>query len=108
MNIEKRIDKIMQKYGRTIGYGNSSLGQWHALVQPLRYKNKMYLQGTPTEIGRTEDGYYLYIGPADRSLFGDNVRLECEDMRFSVDKTERVYIADKVAYIWAVLRQEIM
>ena len=34
---------------------------YKAFLQPLRYKNKMYLEGTYTPIGRDNTGLYLYL-----------------------------------------------
>ncbi|MDR1464916.1 MAG: hypothetical protein LBJ11_06425, partial [Oscillospiraceae bacterium] len=45
---------------RSAGYG--------AFLQPLRYKNKMYLGGVNTRIGFNREGYYLYLGPAGHDL----------------------------------------
>ena len=39
---------------------------FRALIQPLRYKNKMYLDGTYTDIGKSTSGNYLYIATITR------------------------------------------
>lgn len=79
-----------------------------AFLQPLRYKNKMYLEGTYTPIGRDTNGLYLYIGPADHDL----TRLtrlarahDSENREFVIQRAEKVYRGEKVFYIWAILKE---
>lgn len=80
--------------------------EMRAFISPLRYKNKMYLYGVNTDIGYNPEGYYLYIGPpkADLESIADPV-IECGPDRYKTDRTEKVYYAEKVIYIWAVIRK---
>ena len=77
-----------------------------ALIQPLRYKNKMYLDGVYTEIGFNSQGHYLYIGPPtpDLTLAGESTRIECDSVSYRIDRAERVYNGSEVFYIWAIIR----
>ncbi len=75
----------------------------HAVIQPLRYKNKLYVEFQPSEVGRTDDGCYLYLGAAD-TVFATDDRLEFSSKKFVVERFEPVYLFGKPIYNWAVLR----
>ena len=60
-----------KKWGRTLVIENTDstrTAPFKGFIQPLRYKNKMYLYGVNTEIGYNSQGYYLYIGPPEHDL----------------------------------------
>lgn len=103
------VASLIKKYGREIsvhtpdGWDSKS---YAALIQPLRYKNKMYLEGTHTPIGTNRDGYYLYIGPPENNitLLPPDAYIRCGDTCYKIDRAEKVFIGEKVVYIWAVLR----
>lgn len=81
---------------------------FRAVVQPLRYKNKMYLDGTFTKIGKNTGGYYLYIGPPDHDVAGlaASARLvDADGKRYSIDRGEKVWFGNEIFYIWAILRE---
>jgi hypothetical protein len=103
------VNAILSKYGRdtrikdTTGWSTKS---FRAFIQPLRYKNKMYLEGTPTEIGVIDSGYYLYIGPPEHSFehLPSGYYIESAGKRFLVDRFEKIYKGNSVFYIWAVIK----
>lgn len=77
-----------------------------AFIQPLRYKNKMYLDGIYTEIGFNSQGHYLYIGPPkpDLTILSDSGYISADGTDYRIDRAERVYIGEEVFYIWAIIR----
>ncbi len=81
------------------------LNEMQAFICPLRYKNKMYLYGVNTEIGFNPEGYYLYIGPPEISLEGENGYIESGGEKYRIDRNERVYLGSEVLYIWAIIRR---
>ncbi len=96
-------------YGRTVALrdvNGRTLDSFKALIQPLRYKNKMYLDGIYTEIGFNSQGHYLYLGPPEPDLCalsaGDH--LYADGVPYQIDRAEKVYHNDKVFYIWAIIR----
>ena len=103
------LDKIFSLYGREAqlhdedGW-NSEI--YHCFIQPLRYKNKMYLDGIYTEIGFNSQGHYLYIGPPDIDLTqaSDSEFLKSDGISYQIDRAEKVYNAEKPFYIWAIIR----
>ena len=79
---------------------------YRALIQPLRYKNKMYLEGKHTDIGLSDTGYYLYIGPSDHDLtkIADDVVIICGNEKYVITRAERCFLGDEITHIWAILR----
>ena len=103
-----KINSITEQFGRSVELHveNGTKKSCKAFIQPLRYKNKMYLDGIYTEIGFNSQGHYLYIGPPepDLTLVSDNAYLSSDGMKYQIDRAERVYKADEVFYIWAIIR----
>jgi hypothetical protein len=55
---------LFQRFGRRMRLtGEDNDRAFYAFLQPLRYKNKMYLFGVNTPIGYNCQGHHLYIGP---------------------------------------------
>ena len=110
MNIS---DRVIKKYGRNTKLCNSDgtvVQSLKCIIQPLRYKNKMYTQGTPTEIGLAQSGYYLMIAPSafQPEKTDSNCYISDGDTLYHLDRSEKVYFGDKVMYVWAILREKSM
>lgn len=106
------LENLFKKYGRSVYITSEKLNSeiFNALVQPLRYKNKMYVAGTNTEIGLAEENYYLYIGPGNKDLrkMGASVMLHTADGKsYEVQKSEKIYNGESVFYIWAVIKEKV-
>lgn len=105
------IDKILDVYGNTVylsgtdGWKSSS---FKAFIQPLRYKNKLYQQGSYTPLGINKNNVYLYIGPAchDLTKLDNSYRIhDSENKKYIIDRAEKIIVKNSVIYIWAVIRQ---
>ncbi len=102
-----KIDNLIKLFGRTVNFNTADMTKsYKAFIQPLRYKNKMYLDGVYTQIGFNSQGHYLYIGPPDPDLTTaeDSAFLNSDGTKYRIDRAERVYNGDKVFYIWAIIR----
>ena len=78
-----------------------------AFIQALRYKNKLYLRGKFTEIGKNAQDYYLYLGPPEIDISkvdGMNTKLRIGDTYYLVYRSEKHYIKDQCVYVWAIIR----
>ena len=105
--------KLFGKYGVKMGYTVASSEKqsrdFSAFLQPLRYKNKLYLSGVPTELGYDGLNKYLLICPPDIDLDkidGINYRLCFGDNAYGVDHHETVYSCNEPLYIWAIIHKE--
>lgn len=104
-----KIASIFENYGRPAVFKSESgetLAEMKAFISPLRYKNKMYLNGVNTEIGYNSQGHYLYIGPPDPDLTAaeNNEYISCLGEKYRIDRAEKVYKGSEVFYIWAIIR----
>lgn len=100
----KQIKLLMKEAGQEVEItsgGETYLA--YAFLQPLRYKNKMYIELQPSEVGRVDDGCYLYLGPADTEFSADDI-LYANGRRFVAQRVEKVYLFSKPLYCWATLR----
>ncbi len=98
---------IFNTYGRRVEvHDGNTTKSCKAFIQPLRYKNKMYLDGIYTEIGFNSQGHYLYIGPPlpDLTTVSDSGYISADGISYRIDRAERVYMGEDVFYIWAIIR----
>ena len=112
MRKSDNLESLLKRYGRSVYITSEKLNSeiFNALVQPLRYKNKMYVAATNTEIGLAEENYYLYIGPGNKDLrkMGASVMLHTADGKsYEVQKSEKIYNGESVFYIWAVIKEKV-
>jgi hypothetical protein len=80
-----------------------------AIIQPLRYKNKIYLNGVPPELGYDSLKKYLLLSPADVDLSGidgTEVSLYVSNTHLSIDHTETVYFGNVPFYNWSIVSKE--
>ncbi len=82
---------------------------FQAFLQPLRYKNKIYLSHAPTELGYDTLQKYLLITSPDTPLElidGYTYNLYFNNIRFKVDHCEKVYFGKEPYYYWSVVSKE--
>lgn len=105
------INKILNTYGNTVYISSADGWQspiFKAFLQPLRYKNKLYQQGSYTPLGINKNNVYLYIGPSTHDLtkLNNSYRIHDKDnKKYTIDRAEKITVKDSVIYIWAVVRQ---
>lgn len=109
MSVTATLKKYVEKYGTTVSL--SSDGKvfgtpYRAFIQPLRYKNKMYLMGVRSKLGWIDQSHYLYIGPAEKDIAGltSAARIRSQNENFYIVKAENVHLGDNIFYNWAVIR----
>lgn len=105
------FDKILKEFGRTVflsGADGWKSEKFNAFIEPLRYKTKLYLNGEHTPLGINKNDVFLYIGPTrhDLTKLDGTYRLnDCDGVKYTADKAEKIYIGDRALYIWAVIRR---
>ena len=106
-DLAAKVKSLMERAGQELTIKNSngvSLGTIYAFLEPLRYKNKMYLELQPSVVGRIDDGCCLYLGPVDVEFGADDFIYNCEQKRFVVQRVELIYLFKKPLYRWAIVR----
>lgn len=103
-------DRWFDKIGVPAQYfdGLFDIYNYSAIIQPLRYKNKMYLNGSQTEIGFEGRKQFLLLCPAGVVFDGyhrSEAMVILGGYRYLVDRAEAVKIGNKVVYNWAIVRR---
>ena len=105
------MERFFNQFGRSV-YLSDGAGWrspvYRAFLQPLRYKNKMYLEGTYTVLGKDPNSLYLYIGSEkhDITRVPKNTRLTDSDgNQYLIQRAEKVCRGDKPYYFWAILKE---
>ena len=86
-----------------------SQSEFKAIIQPLRYKNKIYLNGVPTELGYDSMKKYMLLCSSRVELEKVNsvdTYLVYDTKRFRLDHCEKVYFKGKPFYYWAIVHRE--
>jgi len=99
---------LANKYGQPVTWHrdeNAAGETCFAFLQPIVYKNRQYLSRRPTPVGRTEPGRYMYYGPADLPLEGEDGWLTLGEQEYAVCQWEQVMDGAEVSHIQAVLRK---
>ena len=74
-------------------------------IQPMRYKNKMYIDSQYTKLGIVDESCFLYLGPPEYPLSeGTDTAVKVGGVAYNCVKTETVLAGTQAAYTWAILR----
>lgn len=111
MPADKIPSALFKKMGVTLSIksGEETVSSFSAFLQPLRYKNKIYLRGVATELGYDSLKKYLLLSPADVDLTdvdGTNRALYFGSIHLSIDHTETVYLGKTPYYNWTIVSKE--
>lgn len=76
-----------------------------AVIQPLLYKNKMYVDNEMTAAGEVDSGCFLYLGPPEHRLdTAEDAVISCRRGDYRVVRADVLYWRDDPAYVRAILR----
>jgi len=110
---KKQIEKLIRTFAgpSTIYSSTVSPGIAHSygFVQPLRYKNKMYVDTRMTELGLDDDGRFVYIGLPESLLTdtaGNGRKIDVGGLSYVVIRAENVFYRNEPIYVWAVVKRE--
>lgn len=103
------IMRMLNRYGRKceiVPFGSERKIYVKALINPLLYKNRLYVGGKYLPDGFYDGGHYLYIGDPRVSLnkFPVGSTLKVGTTTYIIKHTEEYYIDEKPLYCWAVLQ----
>jgi len=83
--------------------------EFYAFLQPLRYKNKLYLSHEPTELGFDTLQKYLMVTSPEvplETVDGFIYRIYLEDSYLKVDHCEKVFFGKNPYYYWSIVSKE--
>lgn len=106
MDFQKEVLTLLEAIGEratvTVGEKEYSI---NAIIQPMRYKNKLYIEQERTELGFRDTECFLYLGPAEPDLAGleSDTVINSRDRVYNVSRADRISLKGITQYIWAVL-----
>ena len=104
MNIMPSVIKSIQTYGEDVTVINDdNKVSTRAFVEPLRYRNKIYIGGEYRTLGMKHSEKYLYVGVPDVTLVENKTIIKRKDNEYLVKRVERYYVKEQIAYTWAIL-----
>lgn len=98
------VIKSIQTYGEeitVINDDNTVLAR--AFIEPLRYRNVIYIGGEYRNLDMKCSEKYLYVGIPDITLVENKTIIERKDEKYLVKRVEKYYVKEQVAYTWAIL-----
>lgn len=103
----EKTKALIEKFGRTLWLEkNGQKEEFKGLLQPLRYKNKMYLSSVSTDLSYDSTGKYLLICPCEpdiseadgyAAIIGDSKK------KYVADRAETIYLGSQPIYCWAIV-----
>ena len=97
------MERLLQRSGSDaiVYYPNELNVSVKAIIQPMRYKNKMYLDMDRNELGFRDNECFLYIGPPwpDFCHLWNGVVIK--------SRADKISFGGETVYIWAVLKPRI-
>lgn len=104
MNVMPYVIKSIQIYGEDITVINDDdTVSTRALIEPLRYRNVIYIGGEYRPLGMEHSEKYLYVGIPDITLVENKTIVKRKDNEYLVKRVEKYYVKEQVAYTWAIL-----
>ncbi len=105
MGIISSVGETIKRYGCfvTISNGDDCIDT-RAFIEPLRYKNRVYVGGQYHHLGYKRTEKYLYIGPPEFPLIENSSVIELHDNKYIVKRCEIYYVKDLPVYVWAILQ----
>ncbi len=104
MGILNSVAAMINRYGSAVTINNGGeITQTRAFVQPIRYKNKIYIGGRRHVLGAYSNEKYLYIGKPSDQIVEDVSVIECAGNKYIVKRQETFLTGDEPVYVWAIL-----
>lgn len=105
MSVYSSITAMIRRYGDDITISESgNTRSSKAIIQPLMYKNKMYLGGSALPSGYFDAGHFLMIASIDEVITDYSQTLITDNgVTYTIKRSEVVRADNTDLYIWAVL-----
>ena len=105
MGILSAVGDTIKRYGSNVNIlENGESTSAKAFIEPLRYKNKVYVGGQYHIVGIKRSEKYLYIGSPENMLRENLSVIEMNGSKYIVKRCELYYVKDFPVYVWAILQ----
>ncbi len=104
MSIFSMVGDTIKRYGCDVSIKTGDkVVNTSAFVEPLRYKNKIYVGGEYHYVGFRRTEKYLYIGSPEYDLTENVSVIQMFDNKYIVKRCELYYVNNSPVYVWAIL-----
>ena len=104
MSTVSAINSSIEKYGVDVVIStDDKIVNTKAFIEPLRYKQRIYVGGSYHRVGKTEK--YIYIGHPLHPLVEDVTIIKQQSERYLVKHCEVYTVGDSPMYIWAIIER---
>lgn len=98
------VNREIRRYGSGVTIrGSGETISAFAFVEPLRYRNKIYIGGEYRPLGSLRREKYLYVGQPDYHLEENRSVIETQGRQYIVKRCETYFVKDTAIYEWAIL-----
>ena len=107
MRETEQITRALERFGAKVMVTQVDTEYYiKAIIQPLRYKNKMFLDSQITAIGTVDESCFLYLGPPKIFLTENTPAclIYFHGNAYMVVKTEMLFLGGQHVLNWAILR----
>lgn len=106
MQLKNSLAALIRQAGNTISVQGKE-GSWQAIIQPLHYRNKLYVEETAVAAGMIDRTAYLYIGlpENDLSIYPRGTLFVCDGQLLTMTHAETTCLRDGKEYVWAVFNR---
>ena len=104
LDVMPSVIKSIQTYGEDVTVINDDdTVLARAFIEPLRYRNKIYIGGGYRTLGVKHSEKYLYVGIPDITLVENKTIVKRKNNEYLVKRVERYYVGEQIAYTWGIL-----
>ena len=104
MSLFSCVDKEIGRYGSRVSITQSGTTvNTRAFLEPLRYRNKIYIGGEYHQLGFLRREKYLYVGKSTHRLVENESVIEMQGDKYIVKRCETYFVKDTPIYEWAIL-----
>ena len=104
MSLLNCVDKEIGRFGSQVSITQrGTFVNTRAFLEPLRYRNKIYIGGEYHPLGFLRREKYLYVGKSSHRLIENESVIEAQGSKYIVKRCETYYVKDTPIYEWAIL-----
>ncbi|MCM1543990.1 MAG: hypothetical protein NC110_01710 [Ruminococcus sp.] len=106
-SVEQNTLKILGKSGIAMSLvEGEKLTAFRAFIQPLRYKNKLYIDKNVTELRYENTRRFLLLSPPNVDISGADGRssfISDGNQEYAVNHSELIMLGNKPMYRWSII-----
>ena len=103
MSLISAVAGSIARLGGEVAITDDSRRSARAIVEPLRYRNRIYIGGEMHHLGQVSREKYLYVGKTTHRLIPNESVIKAQGKQYIVKRCETYFVKDAPIYEWAIL-----